>query len=178
MLNKKNIFLVILFCIMFQLTISAETLSVQNSKINTNNSVQKITQDSKNQSSSDVNANSDNTPAHAAVTGSITPDEINKINKENKIKAEIIDDSDDIKIIPKQEPSKRHLPSVLLKFLLALIWVCISSIIIFLSLVSYKKFALNGKRIKPSYESKAKSLDVPTNFKEAIKLFLDKTKWD
>ena len=58
-----------------------------------------------------------------------------------------------------------------------MLWVGISSIAIFIILLSYKKFVSGRKRVTPTYESKAHSLDTPTNFKEAIKLFLDKTKW-
>ena len=72
---------------------------------------------------------------------------------------------------------KRSFASMFFKFILAMIWVVISSIVIFVILISYKRLVLKGKPIRPTYETTEQSLDTPKNFKEAIKLFLDKTKW-
>lgn len=114
------------------------------------------------------------TLAHEAVTGTIeqaTQDELNNTTSNqnlNSIKKEI----------QKQTKPKKSYVNVIFKFILALIWVAISSIIIFIILLSYKKLILKGKPITPTYESTEHSLDTPKNFKEAIKLFLDKTKWD
>ena len=58
-----------------------------------------------------------------------------------------------------------------------MIWVIISSIIIFILLISYKKLILKDNRQNITYENTAQSLDTPKNFKDALKLFLDKTKW-
>lgn len=72
---------------------------------------------------------------------------------------------------------KRSFASMFFKFILAMIWVIISSIVIFVILISYKRLILKGKPVRPTYETTEQSLDTPKNFKEAIKLFLDKTKW-
>ncbi len=78
----------------------------------------------------------------------------------------------------KSEKPKSHIVNTVFKFLLAMLWVCISSVVIFIILISYKKLILKGKPVTPTYESTAETLDTPKNFKEAIKLFLDKTKWN
>lgn len=114
------------------------------------------------------------TLAHEAVTGTIeqkTQDELNNPNSNQDLSVLK-------KEIQKQTKPKKSYVNVIFKFLLALIWVAISSIIIFIILLSYKKLILKGKPITPTYESTEQSLDTPKNFKEAIKLFLDKTKWD
>lgn len=80
------------------------------------------------------------------------------------------------KVIP-QGKSKKSMLNIIFKFALAMIWVIISSIVIFIILVSYKRLILKQAPAKPTYESLAQSLDTPKNFKEAIKIFLDKTKW-
>lgn len=72
---------------------------------------------------------------------------------------------------------KKSFASMVFKFILAMIWVVISSIVIFVILISYKRLILKGKPVRPTYETTEQSLDTPKNFKEAIKLFLDKTKW-
>ena len=76
-----------------------------------------------------------------------------------------------------QTKPKKSFASMVFKFILAMIWVVISSIVIFIILISYKRFILKGKPVRPTYETTEQSLDTPKNFKEAIKLFLDKTKW-
>lgn len=72
---------------------------------------------------------------------------------------------------------KKSFASMCFKFLLAMIWVVISSIVIFVILISYKRLVLKDKPVRPTYETTEQSLETPKNFKEAIKLFLDKTKW-
>lgn len=72
---------------------------------------------------------------------------------------------------------RKSFASMVFKFILAIIWVVISSIVIFVILISYKRLILKGKPVRPTYETTEQSLDTPKNFKEAIKLFLDKTKW-
>ena len=113
------------------------------------------------------------TLAHEAVNGTIeqsTQDAINNTTTPelNAVKKEI----------QKQTKPRKSFVNIIFKFILALVWVCISSIIIFIILLSYKKLILKGKPVTPTYESTEQSLDTPKNFKEAIKLFLDKTKWD
>lgn len=76
-----------------------------------------------------------------------------------------------------QTKPKKSFASMVFKFILAMIWVVISSIVIFVILISYKRLILKGKPVRPTYETTEHSLDTPKNFKEAIKLFLDKTKW-
>lgn len=124
-----------------------------------------------------TNANVE-TPAHAAVTGSITSDEIEVINSQSSVNNSEIQKSVDNYVKAKPQKSfRKSILSLFLKFLISMLWVGISSIAIFIILLSYKKFVSGRKRVTPTYESKAHSLDTPTNFKEAIKLFLDKTKW-
>ena len=112
------------------------------------------------------------TLAHQAVNGSL----------ENATQAIQDANSEEIKPIAKeiQEQTKprRSYINIIFKFILAMLWVCISSSIIFIILLSYKKLILKGKPITPTYESTEQSLETPKNFKEAIKLFLDKTKWN
>lgn len=115
----------------------------------------------------------ESTLAHRAVNGTIeqaTQDALNNTTtpEVNSIKKEI----------QKQTKPKRSFVNLIFKFILALIWVAISSVIIFIILLSYKKLILKGKPIAPTYESMEQSLDTPKNFKEALKLFLDKTKWN
>lgn len=63
----------------------------------------------------------------------------------------------------------------ILKFLMAMIGVIISSLAIFLGLKIYKKFILknDAKLGNMDYD---KTLESPRDFKEAINLFLNKTK--
>ena len=111
------------------------------------------------------------TLAHQAVTGSI--DEAANAIKNQTEQQSVVGNE-----IKKQTKTKKSYMNIIFKFILAMVWVCISSVIIFIILISYKKLILKGKPITPTYESMAESLDTPKNFKEAIKLFLDKTKWD
>ena len=123
-------------------------------------------------------ANVNETPAHAAVTGSLTSDEIAVINSQSSVDASSVQKSIDSYVKSKpQNSTKQSIFKLMLKFLIAMLWVCISSVVIFIVLISYKSLVLKRKRVTPTYESKAHSLDTPVNFKEAIKLFLDKTKW-
>ena len=117
------------------------------------------------------NENNTETLAHQAVTGSID-EAANAIKNQNE-KQSIIGNE-----IKKQTKTKKSYVNIIFKFILAMVWVCISSVIIFIILISYKKLILKGKPITPTYESTEGSLDTPKNFKEAIKLFLDKTKWN
>ena len=78
--------------------------------------------------------------------------------------------------IRKQTKHKNN--NVFFKFLFSMLWVTISSFFVFLILLAYKKLILKGKTVIPTYESMEHSLDTPKNFKEAIKIFLDKTKWN
>lgn len=71
------------------------------------------------------------------------------------------------------ENFKKPNSNILLKFLIAIGWVIISSIIIYFSLISYKKLSK-----KPEYgiDVEENTLDTPKNFKEAINLFIKKTR--
>ncbi len=115
--------------------------------------------------------NKNETLAHQAVTGSID-EAANAIKNQTEQKSVVGNE------IKKQTKTKRSYVNIVFKFILAMIWVCISSVIIFIILISYKKLILKGKPITPTYESLEGSLETPKNFKEAIKLFLDKTKWN
>lgn len=138
--------------------------------LQTANNIKNANTTAASQTSDDKNT----TLAHEAVNGTIeqkTQDELDNANSNqdlNAIKKEI----------KKQTKPRKSYVNIIFKFVLALIWVAISSIIIFIILLSYKKLILKGKPITPTYESTEHSLDTPKNFKEAIKLFLDKTKWD
>lgn len=65
-------------------------------------------------------------------------------------------------------------PSPILKFLLAMLGVVVSSLAIFGGLKFYKKFVLK-KSSKTDNIDYNKSLESPKTFKEAINIFLDKT---
>lgn len=66
--------------------------------------------------------------------------------------------------------------SIIFKFMLAMLWVVISSAIIFLVLLGYKKIVIKKQVVIE--KSKEKSLESPKTFKEAVNLFLDITKWE
>ncbi|MBR1908898.1 hypothetical protein IJ818_08185 [bacterium] len=89
-----------------------------------------------------------------------------KLSKED----EVIKDIDDI---PDNDRFKKSTPNVLLKFFIAIAWVIMSSLIIYFSLVSYKK--LSGKP-KFGIDVEENTLETPKNFKEAINLFIKKTR--
>jgi uncharacterized membrane protein len=100
------------------------------------------------------------------ISKSTDSQDVQKISNQVKKDAKNIKTKQDIKIL-----------NLILKFILAMIWVIISSIIIFILLISYKKLILKDNRQNITYENTAQSLDTPKNFKDALKLFLDKTKW-
>lgn len=77
-----------------------------------------------------------------------------------------------------QTKSPQSFKNILLKFVFAIIWVVFSSFAIFIILISYKKLILKEKKGLPKYKNTEHSLQTPKNFKEAFKLFLDKTKWN
>lgn len=166
-----NVLLVIVLSCFIQSQVFAvgeDTVSVSNSYSEAIQSVQQSNPNLQTQTSTTT----EETLAHQAVTGTV--ENANQaIQQANQI--EITPIADEIK---KQTKPKRSYVSAIFKFILAMLWVCISSIIIFIILLSYKKLILKGKPITPTYESTEHTLDTPKNFKEAIKLFLDKTKWD
>ena len=79
----------------------------------------------------------------------------------------------DIDEIQDEDTFKKTNSNVLIKFFIAIAWVIISSLIIYFSLISYKK--LSGK---PEFgiDVEENTLDTPKNFKEAINLFIKKTR--
>lgn len=79
----------------------------------------------------------------------------------------------DIDEIQDENTFKKPNSNVLIKFFIAIAWVIISSLIIYFSLISYKK--LSGK---PEFgiDVEENTLDTPKNFKEAINLFIKKTR--
>ena len=100
------------------------------------------------------------------ISKSTDSQDVQKISNQVKKDAKNIKTKQDIKIL-----------NLILKFILAMILFIISSIIIFILLISYKKLILKDNRQNITYENTAQSLDTPKNFKDALKLFLDKTKW-
>ena len=79
----------------------------------------------------------------------------------------------DIDEIQDEDTFKKPNSNVLIKFVIAIAWVMISSLNIYFSLISYKK--LSGK---PEFgiDVEENTLDTPKNFKEAINLFIKKTR--
>ena len=79
----------------------------------------------------------------------------------------------DIDEIQDEDTFKKPNSNVLIKFFIAIAWVIVSSLIIYFSLISYKK--LSGK---PEFgiDVEENTLDTPKNFKEAINLFIKKTR--
>lgn len=79
----------------------------------------------------------------------------------------------DIDEIADEDAFKKPNSNVLIKFFIAIAWVVISSLIIYFTLISYKK--LSGK---PEFgiDVEENTLDTPKNFKEAINLFIKKTR--
>ncbi len=76
----------------------------------------------------------------------------------------------------KQPVSKKKIAK---KFLLAMSGVAISSIILFVLLSLYNKLraSFGGNAIQPPAEGEA-PLETPDNLTDAVKTFLDKTKWN
>lgn len=126
----------------------------------TTESIKSTTQSNNTQNQESVNTKTVN------ISKSTESQEVQKIANQSKKDIKNIKTKQDIKIL-----------NLILKFILAMIWVVISSIIIFILLISYKRLILkdNGQNI--TYENTSQSLDTPKNFKDALKLFLDKTKW-
>jgi len=79
---------------------------------------------------------------------------------------------------PKKKKHKHINVNLVFKFIFAMLWVAVSSAAIFLILLSYKRLIAGKNIAKLAYMDTANVLDTPKTFKEAIKLFLDKTKWD
>ena len=79
----------------------------------------------------------------------------------------------DIEDLQDDDTFKKPNSNILLKFFIAIAWVVMSSLIIYFSLISYKK--LSGK---PEFgiDVEENTLDTPKNFKEAINLFIKKTR--
>ena len=79
----------------------------------------------------------------------------------------------DIEDLQDDDTFKKPNSNILLKFFIAIAWVVVSSLIIYFSLISYKK--LSGK---PEFgiDVEENTLDTPKNFKEAINLFIKKTR--
>lgn len=75
---------------------------------------------------------------------------------------------------PALNPETNKRPSPILKFLLAMFGVLVSSLAIFGGLKFYKKFVLK-KSAKTDNINYNNSLESPKTFKEAINIFLDKT---
>lgn len=88
-----------------------------------------------------------------------------KVQEEDVIK--------DIEEIPNEDRFKKSKPNVLLKFFIAIAWVVVSSLIIYFSLVSYKKIS---KKPEFGIDVEENTLEAPKNFKEAINLFIKKTR--
>ena len=167
----KN-FLVLFCCVLLQtqsFAVGESTMPVSTSYSDAIQSVQNQIDIKEQQATQQSN---EQTLAHQAVNGTL----------ENANQAIQDANSEEIKPIAKeiqkQTRPKRSYINIVFKFILAMLWVCISSAIIFIILLSYKRLILKGKPITPTYESTEQSLETPKNFKEAIKLFLDKTKWN
>ncbi len=147
----------------------AEPLPVSTSYDDVINSAKKITNESvetTTKPNSLQNQENEINTKTVNISKSTDSQDVQKISNQVKKDAKNIKTKQDIKIL-----------NLILKFILAMIWVIISSIIIFILLISYKKLILKDNRQNITYENKAQSLDTPKNFKDALKLFLDKTKW-
>lgn len=147
----------------------AEPLPVSTSYDDVINSAKKITNESvetTNKPNSLQNQENEINTKTVNISKSTDSQDVQKISNQVKKDAKNIKTKQDIKIL-----------NLILKFILAMIWVIISSIIIFILLISYKKLILKDNRQNITYENTAQSLDTPKNFKDALKLFLDKTKW-
>ena len=174
MLNKVISITFIVICSIF---INAKSFAVGETQVPVSQSYTDVVQSAANQittpqqTTTQTTEDKNETLAHQAVTGSI--DEAANAIKNQTEQQNVIGNE-----IKKQTKTRKSYTNIIFKFILAMVWVCISSIVIFIILLSYKKLILKGKSITPTYESTAESLDTPKNFKEAIKLFLDKTKWN
>lgn len=173
--NFIKSFIILFSCILIQqvsFAVGENTMPVSTSYSDALQSAQNQVATQQTQTQTTQNQPATETLVHQAVNGTLenanqaiqeaNQEEIKPITKE----------------IQKQTRPKRSYINVIFKFVLAMLWVCISSVIIFIILLSYKRLILKGKPVTPTYESTEQSLDTPKNFKEAIKLFLDKTKWN
>ena len=172
-LNKYiKLFTTILFCFI----ISSSANAVGEGQLPVSDSYSDVIQSVKKQTSQTAqtinNEDRENTLAHKAVTESID-NTVNNSQTTKNSKNSVL--SNEVK---KQTKPKISATSIIFKFLFAMLWVIISSGFIFLILLAYKKLILKGRSILPTYESMEHSLETPKNFKEAIKIFLDKTKWN
>jgi len=174
----QNNFFIVAFSVIFCFILSNPSFAVGETQAPVSQSYTEAIQSATNQANNSqqittqtITENKNETLAHQAVTGSI--DEAANAMKNQTEQSSVVGNA-----IKKQTKAKRSYVNIIFKFILAMVWVCISSVIIFIILISYKKLILKGKPVAPTYESTEESLDTPKNFKEAIKIFLDKTKWD
>jgi len=91
----------------------------------------------------------------------------------SNIKTQDEDVIKDIDELSDDDRFKTSKPNVLLKFFIAIAWVIMSSLIIYFSLISYKKLS---SKPKFGIDVEENTLDSPKNFKEAINLFIKKTR--
>lgn len=175
----KNSILKILLILMTMFLIPTATYAVGEAQLPVSTSYDDVLQSAK------INQNISTSPAKGDIevrTQTTLNENVNQaLNNSEETDLEASSDSQIQQAIDnniKSEKPKSHVVNTVFKFLLAMLWVCISSIIIFIILISYKKLILKGKPVTPTYESTEETLDTPKNFKEAIKLFLDKTKWN
>jgi len=169
-LKKISILTIFFIIAIFSANLTfAEPLPVSTSYDDVINSAKKITNESvetTTKPNSLQNQENEINTKTVNISKSTDSQDVQKISNQVKKDAKNIKTKQDIKIL-----------NLILKFILAMIWVIISSIIIFILLISYKKLILKDNRQNITYENTAQSLDTPKNFKDALKLFLDKTKW-
>ncbi len=121
-----------------------------------------------------------------AVQGEIFSEPLTPIHEEEVVMPIPVDTTEDtIEKLPpelmnpnsyKQPVSKKKIAK---KFLLAMSGVAISSIILFILLSLYNKLRANFSEntIQPASEGEA-PLETPDNLTDAVKTFLNKTKWN
>ena len=96
-------------------------------------------------------------------------------NINNEIVSELADTNVDMSELPHKKPiSKRKIAK---KFIYAMCGVGVSSIFLFIVLTLYNKIRENLNITQEEFFEES-TLKSPSNETDAIKIFLDKTKWD
>lgn len=99
----------------------------------------------------------------------------NVVWEERELSHQIQPEEQEASTIPYKQPvSKRKMAK---KFLMAMGGVAVSSILLFVFLTIYNKIRASILAPKPDQQSGETSLVTPENLTEAVKTFLDKTKY-
>ena len=109
---------------------------------------------------------------------SVSNDDINQADLVNENESSMQEDVFDASQTPYKQPVSKK--KIVMKFLLAMVGVCVSSFVIYFGLTVYNRLrdgyvsADNNQDMIPEGD---KSLNTPQNLSEAVKTFVEKTEW-